>query len=77
MTWSTYAGGNTLPDALQIATTDVTLDDLWRLDLSKMDGWTCIKVGSIASTVRTRFVVEAGSEENIVSTKVRCGRYGR
>ena len=23
----------------------MTLDDMWRLDLSKMDGWTCIKVG--------------------------------
>ena len=28
---------------LQIALDDVTLDDIWSLDLNKLDGWTCVK----------------------------------
>ena len=28
---------------LQVAHTDVTLDDLWSLDLTKLNGWRCIK----------------------------------
>lgn len=27
----------------QISLTDVTLDDIWKLDLNKLDGWTCVK----------------------------------
>ena len=30
----------------------MTLDDVWRLDLSKMDGWTCVKVGSQPGQLR-------------------------
>lgn len=28
---------------LQITSNDISLDDLWALDLSKLDGWCCIK----------------------------------
>ena len=28
---------------MQIALDDVSLDDLWALDLNKLDGWRCIK----------------------------------
>ena len=28
---------------LQIALDDVTLDDIWCLDLNKLDGWKCVK----------------------------------
>lgn len=27
----------------QVAHTDVVLDDVWSLDLSKLDGWTCVQ----------------------------------
>lgn len=27
----------------QIALDDISLDDLWALDLNKLDGWACIK----------------------------------
>ena len=27
---------------VQVVHTDVTLDDLWRLDLAKLDGWQCL-----------------------------------
>lgn len=30
----------------QIESTDVPLDDLWTLDLAKLDGWRCIKENS-------------------------------
>ena len=28
---------------MQIALDDVSLDDLWALDLNRLDGWRCIK----------------------------------
>ena len=28
---------------LQIELSDLTLDDLWTLDLNKCDGWKCVK----------------------------------
>ena len=28
---------------MQISLADVTLDDIWKLDLNKLDGWTCVK----------------------------------
>ena len=31
---------------MQISLTDVTLDDIWKLDLNKLDGWTCVKENS-------------------------------
>lgn len=31
---------------LQIALDDVSLDDIWSLDLNKLDGWTCVKENS-------------------------------
>ena len=27
----------------QVAHTDITLDDLWALDLSRLDGWKCLQ----------------------------------
>lgn len=27
----------------QISLSDVTLDDIWKLDLNKLDGWVCVK----------------------------------
>lgn len=30
-------------DVAQIALDDISLDDLWALDLNKLDGWACIK----------------------------------
>ena len=29
--------------SMQVAHTDVVLDDIWTLDLSKLDGWKCVK----------------------------------
>jgi hypothetical protein len=26
---------------------DVTLDDIWKLDLIKLDGWTCVKENTV------------------------------
>lgn len=31
---------------MQVAHTDVTLDDMWSLDLVKLDGWRCVKENS-------------------------------
>ena len=28
---------------MQVAHTDVTLDDIWTLDLIKLNGWQCVK----------------------------------
>ena len=28
---------------MQVAHTDVVLDDIWTLDLAKLDGWKCVK----------------------------------
>lgn len=27
---------------MQVALNDITLDDLWSLDLKKLDGWRCV-----------------------------------
>lgn len=32
---------------LQVESKDVTLDDLWKLDLVKFDGWTCVRENSV------------------------------
>lgn len=31
----------------QVESKDVTLDDLWKLDLVKLDGWTCVRENSV------------------------------
>ena len=31
---------------VQVAHTDITLDDLWALDLAKLDGWKCLAANS-------------------------------
>ena len=36
----------TATSAVQIAHTDVTLDDVWTLDLAKLDGWHCLAANS-------------------------------
>lgn len=30
----------------QVESKDVTLDDIWKLDLVKLDGWTCVRENS-------------------------------
>ena len=30
----------------QVAHTDVTLDDLWSLDLARLDGWRCVRANT-------------------------------
>lgn len=32
-----------IDSVLQITSNDISLDDLWALDLAKLDGWRCIK----------------------------------
>ena len=32
-----------MPVVTQVAHTDVTLDDVWSLDLVKLNGWRCVK----------------------------------
>ncbi len=32
--------------AAQVEHTDVTLDDLWALDLAKLDGWRCVRANT-------------------------------
>jgi hypothetical protein len=32
---------------LQIEHTDINLDDVWSLDLNKLDGWRCVKENSV------------------------------
>lgn len=38
-----HAAIETADVLLQIALDDVTLDDIWCLDLNKFDGWKCVK----------------------------------
>ena len=35
----------------QVAHTDITLDDLWALDLAKLDGWVCIQPNTAGDDV--------------------------
>lgn len=42
-----------------MAHTDVTLDDLWSLDLSKLNGWRCVKENTEGEEA---FVEEEGWE---------------
>lgn len=30
----------------QVAHTDITLDDMWKLDLAKLDGWSCVRANT-------------------------------
>lgn len=32
-----------MPSVSQVAHTDMYLDDIWCLDLGKLDGWKCVK----------------------------------
>jgi hypothetical protein len=38
---------------LQIALDDVSLDDLWALDLNKLDGWRCVKENTTGDVKET------------------------
>ena len=35
----------------QVAHTDITLDDLWGVDLAKLDGWKCIQPNTAGEDV--------------------------
>ncbi len=38
---------------LQIALDDISLDDLWALDLNKLDGWHCVKENTTGDVKET------------------------
>jgi hypothetical protein len=46
----------------QVALNDVTLDDLWSLDLKKLDGWRCVKENTAGEDAFKDEEWESGSE---------------
>lgn len=48
---------------VEIAHTDVILDDLWCLDLSKLDGWRCVKENSVGEDAFRELSDEEDSDE--------------
>ena len=48
---------------LQIALDDVTLDDLWSLDLNKLDGWHCVKENT-SGDVKETLTSDEGSDSS-------------
>jgi hypothetical protein len=48
---------------LQVALNDVTLDDLWYLDLKKLDGWRCVKENTAGEDVFKEDDWESASDE--------------
>ena len=47
---------------VQVALNDVTLDDLWSLDLKKLDGWRCVKENTAGEDAFRDEEWESGSE---------------
>jgi hypothetical protein len=48
---------------VEVAHTDVVLDDLWALDLNKLDGWRCVKENSAGEEAFRELSDESDSEE--------------
>ena len=48
---------------LQIATDDISLDDLWALDLNKLDGWRCVKENTTGD-IKELMSSDEGSDSN-------------
>jgi hypothetical protein len=46
----------------QVALNDVTLDDLWSLDLKKLDGWRCVKENTAGEDAFRDDEWESGSD---------------
>ena len=38
---------------VQIALDDISLDDMWALDLNKLDGWRCVKENTTGDVKET------------------------
>lgn len=38
---------------MQIALDDISLDDMWALDLNKLDGWRCVKENTTGDVKET------------------------
>lgn len=52
---------------LQIALDDISLDDLWALDLNKLDGWRCVKentTGDVKETMDSEGDSDSGDSKN-------------
>lgn len=52
---------------LQIALDDISLDDLWALDLNKLDGWRCVKentAGDVKETMDSEGDSDSGDSKN-------------
>ena len=52
---------------LQIALDDISLDDLWALDLNKLDGWHCVKentTGDVKETMDSDGDSDSGDSKN-------------
>lgn len=46
--------GNTmwlLGGVVEVGETEITLDDMWKLDLAKLDGWALVKENSVGEDV--------------------------
>lgn len=59
--------GNTLwlyGGTVEIALDDVSLDDMWTLDLNKLDGWKCIKPNTTGDVKESALSEEEGSDED-------------
>lgn len=46
---------------LQVEDEDVTLDDLWKLDLAKLDGWHCIRENTQGEEIFKQHLEAAGA----------------
>ena len=46
---------------MQITSNDISLDDLWALDLTKLDGWRCIKENT-SGDVKESLDSDSGSD---------------
>lgn len=52
---------------MQIALDDISLDDMWSLDLNKLDGWQCIKentTGDVKDSVMSDESSDTGESED-------------
>ena len=52
---------------VQIALDDVSLDDMWTLDLNKLDGWHCVKENTTGD-VKESLTSDEGSDQGSASS---------
>ncbi|GBG00053.1 hypothetical protein Rsub_12797 [Raphidocelis subcapitata] len=53
-----------LGGTVEIGEREITLDDMWRLDLAKLDGWTLVQENTVGEEVFKAAAAEAGQESS-------------